>query len=76
MTVADLTGGTRRLWSSGSKKKAARSTACLAIILSETYLRDYIKAAKIADDRVDALFRTTVRRTGVLTDRAMTQSDA
>ena len=42
----------------------------------ETYLRDYLEAAKIADDRVDALFRTTVRRTGVLTDRAMTQSDA
>ena len=42
----------------------------------ETYLRDYIEAAKIADDREDPLFRTTVRRTGVLTDRAMTQSDA
>jgi integrase/recombinase XerD len=42
----------------------------------ETYLQDYIEAARIADDRGGALFRTTVRRTGVLTDRAMTHSDA
>lgn len=42
----------------------------------ENYLQDYIEAAKLADDRAGALFRTTVGRTGVLTDRAMTQSDA
>ena len=29
-----------------------------------------------AGNREGPLFRTTVRRTGVLTDRAMTQSDA
>jgi len=33
-------------------------------------------AAGIAGDRTGPLFRTTVRRTGVLTDRRMTQSDA
>ena len=42
----------------------------------ETYLQDYIEAAGVAGDREGPLFRTTVRRTGVLTDRSMTQSDA
>src|SRR5277367_7155979 len=42
----------------------------------ETYLQDYLEAAGIAGDREGALFRTTVRRTGVLTDRPMSQSDA
>src|SRR5579859_3048323 len=42
----------------------------------ETYLQDYIEAARLAADRAGPLFRTTVRRTGVLTDRPMTQSDA
>jgi site-specific recombinase XerD len=42
----------------------------------ETYLQDYIEAAGLAGDREGALFRTSYRRTGVLTDRAMTQSDA
>jgi integrase len=41
-----------------------------------TYLQDYIEAAGLADDREGALFRTSYRRTGVLTDRRMTQSDA
>jgi integrase len=42
----------------------------------ETYLQDYIEAARLAGDREGPLFRTTFRRTGVLTDRPMTQSDA
>jgi len=42
----------------------------------ETYLQDYIEAAGLASDREGVLFRTSYRRTGVLTDRAMTQSDA
>jgi Phage integrase family len=42
----------------------------------ETYLQDYIEASGIAGDREGPLFRTTHRRTGVLTDRLMTQSDA
>jgi hypothetical protein len=42
----------------------------------ETYLQDYIEAARIADDREGRLFRTAYRRTGVLTDHPMTQSDA
>jgi integrase len=42
----------------------------------ETYLQDYIEAAGLADDREDRLFRTAYRRTGVLNDRSMIQSDA
>jgi site-specific recombinase XerD len=75
MTVADVFWQHRRLWvrlhEKGGKEHAMPCHHHL-----ETYLQDYIEAAKIADDRGGALFRTTVRRTGVLTDRAMTQSDA
>ncbi len=75
MTVADVYWQHRRLWvrlhEKGGKEHAMPCHHHL-----ETYLQDYIEAAKIADDRGGALFRTTVRRTGVLTDRAMTQSDA
>ena len=42
----------------------------------ESYLQDYIEHAGLADEREGSLFRTSYRRTGVLTDRAMTQSDA
>jgi site-specific recombinase XerD len=42
----------------------------------ETYLHDYIEAAVLAGDREGMLFRTSYRRTGLLTERAMTQSDA
>ena len=42
----------------------------------ETYLEDYVEATGVADDREGPLFRTSYRRTGLLTDRAMTQSDA
>lgn len=42
----------------------------------ESYLQDYIDAAGIANDREGAVFRTVVGRTGVLTERRMTQSDA
>jgi integrase/recombinase XerD len=39
-------------------------------------VQDYIETAGLADDREGALFRTTVRRTKVMTERRMTQSDA
>src|SRR5262245_18918802 len=42
----------------------------------ETYLQDFIEAACIAGDPDGPLFRTTVRRTGVLTGRRVTHSDA
>jgi integrase len=42
----------------------------------ETYLQDYIEAAGLAGDREGSLFRTSYRRTGLLTNRPMTQSDA
>jgi hypothetical protein len=61
---------------SASTKKAASSTACPATINLETYLHDYIEGAGLADDKEGPLFRTSYRRTGLLTDRAMTQSDA
>lgn len=46
------------------------------VLLLETYLQDYIEAAGLAGDREGPLFCTAYRRTGVLTDRPMTQSDA
>ena len=51
----------------GSTKKGGKEHSMPCHNHLETYLPDYLEAAKIADDRVDALFRTTVRRTGVLT---------
>jgi integrase/recombinase XerD len=42
----------------------------------ETYLQDYIEAAGLGSDKEGPLFRTGYRRTGVLTGRPMTQSDA
>ena len=75
MTVADVYWQHRRLWvrlhEKGGKEHAMPCHHNL-----ETYLQDYIEAARLAGDREGALFRTSYRRTGVLTDRAMTQSDA
>jgi len=39
-------------------------------------LQEYIEAAGVAGNREGPRFRATVRRTGVPTDRPMTQSDA
>jgi site-specific recombinase XerD len=75
MTVADVYWQHRRLWvrlhEKGGKEHAMPCHHNL-----ETYLQDYIEAAGLAGDREGALFRTSYRRTGVLTDRPMTQSDA
>ena len=75
MTVADIYWQHRRLWvrlhEKGGKEHAMPCHHNL-----ETYLQDYIEAAGLASDREGVLFRTSYRRTGVLTDRAMTQSDA
>jgi integrase/recombinase XerD len=75
MTVADVYWQHRRLWvrlhEKGGKEHAMPCHHNL-----ETYLQDYIEAAGLAGDREGRLFRTGYRRTGVLTDRAMTQSDA
>src|SRR6202521_1836526 len=75
MTVADVYWQHRRLWvrlhEKGGKEHAMPCHHHL-----ETYLQDYIEAAGLAGDREGALFRTSYRRTGVLTDRPMTQSDA
>jgi integrase/recombinase XerD len=75
MTVEDVYWQHRRLWvrlhEKGGKEHAMPCHHNL-----ETYLQDYIEAAGLAGDREGALFRTSYRRTGLLTDRAMTQSDA
>jgi len=75
MTVADIYWQHRRLWvrlhEKGGKEHAMPCHHNL-----ETYLQDYIEAAGLAGDREGALFRTSYRRTGILTDRPMTQSDA
>ena len=75
MTVADVYWQHRRLWVRLHEKGGKEhSMPCHHNL--ETYLQDYIEAAGLAGDREGPLFRTTVRRTGVLTDRPMTQSDA
>jgi integrase len=75
MTVADLYWQHRRLWVRLHEKGGKEhSMPCHHHL--ETYLQDYIEAAGIAADREGALFRTTVWRTGVLTKRPMSQSDA
>jgi integrase/recombinase XerD len=75
MTVADVYWQHRRLWVRLNEKGGKEhSMPCHHHL--ETYLQDYIEAARLADDREGPLFRTTVRRTGVLSGRPMTQSDA
>ena len=75
MTVEDVYWQHRRLWVRLHEKGGKEhSMPCHHNL--ETYLQDYIEAARLAGDRAGPLFRTTVRRTGVLTDRPMTQSDA
>jgi len=75
MTVEDLYWQHRRLWVRLHEKGGKEhSMPCHHNL--ETYLQDYIETARLAGDRAGPLFRTTVRRTGVLTDRPMTQSDA
>ena len=75
MTVGDVFWQHRRLWvrlhEKGGKEHAMPCHHNL-----ETYLHDYIEAAGIADHKEGPLFRTSYRRTGSLTDRPMTQSDA
>jgi site-specific recombinase XerD len=42
----------------------------------EAYLDEYIDAAGIRQDRLGPLFRSAIRRTGTLTDKAMSRVDA
>jgi site-specific recombinase XerD len=75
MTVADVYWQHRRLWVRLHEKGGKEhSMPCHHNL--ETYLHDYIEAAGLADDKEGPLFRTSYRRTGTLTDRTMTQSDA
>jgi site-specific recombinase XerD len=75
MTVADVYWQHRRLWvrlhEKGGKEHAMPCHHNL-----ESYLQDYIEMAGLAEDKEGRLFRTAYRRTGTLTNRAMTQSDA
>jgi len=75
MTVEDVYWQHRRLWVRLHEKGGKEhSMPCHHNL--ETYLQDYIEAAGVAGDREGPLFRATIRRTGVLTDRPMSQSDA
>jgi integrase len=73
--LADVYWQHRRLWvrlhEKGGKEHALPCHHNL-----ESYLQDYIEAAGLAGDKEGRLFRTAYRRTGTLTNRAMTQSDA
>jgi site-specific recombinase XerD len=75
MTVADVYWQHRRLWVRLHEKGGKEHSMPCPHNL-ETYLQDYIEAAGLADDREGRLFRTAYRRTGVLNDRSMIQSDA
>ncbi len=74
MTVGDVYWQHRRLWVRLHEKGGKEHRMPCHHHL-ETYLQDYIEAAYLAGDRAGPLFRTTVRRTGVLTVRPMSQSD-
>src|ERR1700731_3138714 len=75
MTVADVYWQHRRLWVRLQEKGGKEhSMPCHHHL--ETYLQDYIEAAGLTDNRESPLFRTAFRRTGFLTDRPMSQSDA
>jgi integrase len=75
MTVEDVYWQHRRLWVHLHEKGGKEhSMPCHHNL--ETYLQDYIEAAGLAGHRERPLFRTAFRRTGALTDRAMSQSDA
>ncbi len=75
MSVADVYWQHRRLWVHLHEKGGKQhSMPCNHHL--ESYLQDYIESAKLTDNREGPLFRTAYRRTGVLTVRRMTQSDA
>jgi site-specific recombinase XerD len=75
MTIEDVYWQQRRLWVRLHEKGGKQhSMPCHHHL--ESYLQDYIETSGLADDRDGPLFRTAYRRTGVLTDRRMTQSDA
>jgi site-specific recombinase XerD len=75
MNVEDVYWQHRRLWvrlhEKGSKQHCMPCHHHL-----ESYLQDYIERAGLAGQDDKPLFRTTVRRTKLLTGRRMTQSDA
>jgi site-specific recombinase XerD len=75
MNVEDVYWQHRRLWvrlhEKGSKQHCMPCHHHL-----ESYLQDYIEHAGLAGQDEQPLFRTAVRRTKVLTERRMTQSDA
>jgi integrase/recombinase XerD len=75
MIVADVYRQHRRLWARLHEKGGKEhSMPCRHHL--ETYLQDYIEAARLAGDREGQSFRGKYWRTGILTDRPMTQSDA
>jgi integrase/recombinase XerD len=75
MTVADVYWQHRRLWVRLHEKGGKQHNMPCHHHL-ESYLQDYIETARLAGDREGPLFRTAYRRTGTLTERRMTQSDA
>lgn len=75
MIVGDVYWQNRRLWVRLHEKGGKEhSMPCHHNLKS--CLQDYIERAGLAGDPGGALFHNTIRRTKVLTDRPMTQSDA
>jgi integrase/recombinase XerD len=73
MNVEDVYWQHRRLWVRLHEKGSKQH--CMPCHL-ESYLQDYIERAGLAGQDDRPLFCTAVRRTKVLTERRMTQSDA
>jgi site-specific recombinase XerD len=75
MNVADYYVQGRRSWVR-LHEKGGKQHDMPAHHLLEEYVDEYLDAAGIPEDRATPLFRTAAGRTGHLTDRRMTRTDA
>jgi site-specific recombinase XerD len=63
-------------WSVRLKEKGGKRKQIAVHHVLEEYIDAYLFAAGIRDDKGTPLFRTCYRKTGILTERRMTQQDA
>ncbi len=75
MNVGDYYPQGKRWWVR-LHEKGGKQHEMPAHHLLETYMDEYLDAAGIAEDKATPLFRTAAGKTGKLTDRRMTRTDA
>jgi site-specific recombinase XerD len=63
-------------WSVRLKEKGGKRKQIAVHHVLEEYMDAYLEASGIRDDKATPLFRTAYKKTGTLTDRRMSQSDA